>query len=208
MNGKPAGNRKIIIGFIVIACFVLSGIVAWLAPSEQTLGQAVKLIYIHASLVFVSLILVSSVGILGLLFLITGKQWFLEWARPAKVTTILFWALYLISSVIAMQWTWGGIVWEEPRMALAFSIFLVLVAIYLVSITVHAPKLISLFNVLMGVSVWVLIANVPEVLHPTSNPITASPSIGIRLSTLSIFMLQAIAAVLSVVFIKQFSKKT
>lgn len=161
---------------------------------EQTLGSAVRLIYIHAALIFVCLILVTAVGALGLLYLATGKEVFLAWSYPTKLTTISFWLVYLATSFLAMKLTWGGIVWGEPRLLLGSAIFFVLVAVYLLSSVVSAPKLISFFNLLMGGVVWVLILRVPSVMHPSNNPIRSSSSLPMKLSTLAILLLFLAAA--------------
>lgn len=131
---------------------------------------------------------------LGLLYLITGKEIFLEWSRPTKLATLSFWAVYLATSFLAMKLTWGGIVWREPRLLLGSAILFVLVAVYLLSSVVSAPKLISFFNLLMGAVVWVLVSRVPSVMHPSNNPIRSSSSLAIKLSTLAILLLFLAAA--------------
>lgn len=91
-------------------------------------------------------------------------------------------------------------------MVLALSILFLLTAIFLVSLTVHAPKIIALLNILMGTSVWILVSRVPAVMHPASSPIRNSTSGAIKLDTLVIFLFFLAAAVLSVVLAKTFFK--
>jgi hypothetical protein len=186
----------------VAAAVVGALVTAYLAPAEQQLGEAVKLIYLHAGLVFVSMLLVTVVGALGALFLLTGKKAFFDWARPAKTVTLIFWFVYLSSSIVAMRLTWGGIIWNEPRLLLATSIFLILMAIYLISLTFDAPRVIASLNVLMGASVWILVSRVPAVMHPTSDPIRNSSSAFIKFDSLLIFLFFLAAAVLSVILSK------
>lgn len=199
-------TKKLILAGGIAAVVIAALITAYLAPAEKQLGDAVKLIYLHAGLVFVSLILVTFVGILGLLYLITGKSVFFDWAIPTKAVTLIFWFVYLSSSLVTMQLTWGGIMWGEPRFILAVSIFMILLAIYLVSMTFHAPKVIASLNVLMGASVWILLSRVPAVMHPTSSPIRSSSSAYIKLDTLLIFVFFLIAAMLAVGLVKALMK--
>jgi hypothetical protein len=196
-------TKKALLAAGIAGMIVAALVTAYLAPAEAQLGDAVKLIYLHAGMVFVSLILVTCVGILGLLYLITGKRIFFDWAKPTKIVTLVFWFTYLSSSVVAMQLTWGGIIWGEPRFILAVSIFLILLAIYLVSLTFHAPKIIASLNVLMGASTWILLSRVPAVMHPTSNPISSSGSLAIKLDTLLILLFFLAAAGMSVVLAKK-----
>ncbi|MFA5867228.1 MAG: hypothetical protein WC891_04615 [Actinomycetota bacterium] len=199
-------TKKAILAAGIAASVAAALVTAYLAPAEAQLGEAAKLIYLHAGLVFVSLILVTCVGILGLLYLVTDKKTLFDWAKPTKAVTLIFWFIYLSSSLVAMQLTWGGIMWGEPRLLLAASIFLVLTAIFLVSLTFHAPRIIASLNVLMGASVWLLLARVPAVMHPTSNPIRNSSSSFIKLDTLLIFLFFLAAAVLSIVLARSLIK--
>lgn len=199
-------TKKVFLAAGIAAAVIAALITAYLAPAEQQLGDAAKLIYLHAGLVFVSLLLVTVVGLLGVLFLVTGKKAFFDWARPAKTVTLIFWFTYLSSSIVAMRLTWGGIIWNEPRLLLASSLFLILLAIFLISLTLNAPKIIASLNVLMGASVWILVSRVPAVMHPTSNPIRNSSSAFIKLDTLLIFLLFLAAAVLSVILTKALTR--
>ncbi len=196
-------SKKLLLAIGIAVSVGAAVLIALLAPAEKQLGDAVKLIYLHAGLVLVSMLLVTAVGALGLLYLLTGRGIFFAWAKPAKAVTLIFWFVYLTSSVIAMRLTWGGIIWNEPRLMLAASIFLVLIAIYLISMTFNAPRAIASLNLMMGVSVWVLVARVPAVMHPTSNPITSSSSNPIKLDTLFIFLFFMAAAILSIILTKQ-----
>ncbi len=200
-------TKKVLLASGIAAAVIAALVTAYFAPAEAQLGEAAKLIYLHAGLVFVSLILVTGVGILGLLYLLTGKKFFFVWAKPTKAVTLIFWFTYLSSSLVAMRLTWGGVIWEEPRLLLAASIFLVLTAIFLVSLTFHAPKIIAALNVLMGGSTWILLTRVPAVMHPTSNPIRNSSSSFIKLDTLLIFLFFLAAAALSVVLARTFVKE-
>lgn len=198
-------TKKALLAAGIAAMIAAALVTAYLAPAEAQLGDAVKLIYLHAGLVFVSMFLVTAVGVLGLLFLVTGKKVFFDWAKPTKTVTLIFWFTYLSSSVVAMRLTWGGIIWNEPRLLLASSIFLVLLAIFLVSLTVHAPRVIASLNVLMGAAVWILVSRVPAVMHPTSNPISSSGSFAIKLDTVLIFLFFLAAAIMSVGLTKKLS---
>ncbi len=199
-------TKKTLLAGAIAVTVVAALVTAYVAPAEQQLGEAVKLIYLHAGLVFVSMLLVTAVGLLGALFLLTGKKAFYDWARPTKTVTLIFWFTYLSSSLVAMRLTWGGIMWGEPRLLLAASIFLVLLAIFMVSLTFHAPKVIASLNVLMGGSAWFLLTRVPAVMHPTSNPIRNSSSSFIKLDTLLIFLFFLAAAVLSVILTKALTR--
>jgi len=189
--------NKILAAGIALAV-IAAVIVAALSPPEQQLGDFAKLIYVHAGLVFVSLLLVAAVGALGLLYLVTNRKVFYVWSLAAKPVTLIFWAVYLGISILAMKLTWNEIIWNEPRFLLAASVFLILCSLYLVSLAVHAPKAVAFLNLATAVVVWWLVAKVPAVMHPTSNPIRTSSSGLIKLDSLLIFLFILAAAALSV----------
>lgn len=190
----------------IAATVAAAAVTAFFAPAEQQLGEAAKLIYLHAGMVFVSMLLVSFVGLLGLLHLLTGKDIFFYWARPAKIVTLIFWVVYLSFSIIAMRLSWNMIIWSEPRFLLAASILLVLAAIFLLGTIFDAKRIISGLNVLMGVLVWALVFSVPAVMHPTSGPIRNSGSMAIKIDSLLIFLFFLGTAILSVILCYNLTK--
>lgn len=199
-----AANTGLAAGIFLFSA--AAGVTAFLAPAEQQLGDAAKLIYLHAGMVFVSMLLVSAVGVLGLLHLLTGKELFFAWSKPAKIVTLIFWTTYLTSSIIAMKLSWNMIIWDEPRFLLACAILLVLFAISLLGTIFDAKKIISALNVTMGALVWVLVSSVPAVMHPTTSPIRNSGSSAIKTDTLLIFVFLLSAAIMSVILCYNLTK--
>jgi hypothetical protein len=195
------GNKTRDLGLAaaIILLAAAAGFTAYIAPAEQQLGDAAKLIYLHAAMVLVSMLLVSAVGILGLLHLLTKNELFFKWSKPAKTVTLIFWFIYLSSSIVAMKLSWNMIIWNEPRFLLAAAIFLVLLAIFMLGTIFEAKKIISALNVTMGALVWILVSSVPAVMHPTSSPIRTSGSSAIKMDTLLIFIFLLAAAIASVI---------
>jgi hypothetical protein len=208
LKHRPRGGTRWNI-ILAAAISVLSAAaigVAWLAPAEKQLGDAVKLIYLHAGLVLVSMLLVTVVGIFGLLYLVTGREIFLAWAKPAKLVTLIFWTVYLLQSMLAMYLTWNRVVFNEPRFLMAASILAALAAIYLLSTVFEAPRVIASLNVVMGAGVWILVSQVGAVMHPTSNPISSSSSALIKVDSLLIFLFLLAAAAVSVTLAKRLAR--
>lgn len=190
-------NAGLAAGIFLLAAAAI--VTAYLAPAEQQLGDAAKLIYMHAAMVFVSMLLVTAVGVLGLLHLLTKKEIFFRWSVPTKIVTLIFWFTYISSSIVAMKLSWNMIIWTEPRFLLADAILLVLVAIFLLGTIFDAKKIVSGLNVLMGALVWILVSSVPAVMHPTTSPIRNSSSSAIKTDTLLIFIFLLAAAFVSVI---------
>ncbi len=210
MTNTAVANRRgstVLLAVALCLCVAAAILLAWQSPAEKQLGDAAKLIYFHAALVFVSMALVSVVGLLGLLHLVTRRKAFFAWSQPAKAVMLVYWFVYITSSVLAMKLAWGGIIWTEPRFLLAASILVTLVAIALLETVFEQAKIISSLNVVMGAVVWILVARVPAVMHPTTNPISNSTSSLIKYDTLGIFVFLAAAAIISVLFVRRLTSK-
>lgn len=201
-------NRRLT--FVSFALLVtLALVVAWFAPTEETLGEAVKLIYLHAGLIYACLALLTGIALLGLVNIVVARGFLREWLWPVKVATLSFWVIYLLTSLIAMQLTWGAIVWAEPRLLLGASLFLVLLAAYVASTVVRSPRLTGLLDLASGAVVWILISRVPTIMHPSGSPIRSSPSWSLKLSVLAItVLLLASAFELARFFRARFSSRT
>lgn len=193
-------NSRFVKNFPLVAtiAFLLALILIWLAPAEKSLGQAVKLVFLHAAFMWVAFGLVTLQGLLSLVSLLT----------PQKATLIRFNALTLIASLILFLATgllglytavvtWGGVNWTEPRLfMLAEVLALGLIAIGLK--TVLNPKLGSLVSLAFAVVVWVLVLRTELVMHP-ANPIFSSNSLTFKTVPVSASLLIA-SAILALIF--------
>ncbi len=100
---------------------VAAGVVAF-APAEQTLGQAVKVIYVHVALSRAGGIGFVAAGLLGLAVIITRRQRLADWMRSVGWAALGLFAGGLLISVVAQAVSWGGIAWDEPRVAAALNL--------------------------------------------------------------------------------------
>ena len=91
-----------------------------LSPSEKTLGDVVKLVYLHGALVRTGLLAFSIAGILGAIALASGRSWAIEWGRAVGHAALIVWVLYAVSSMVVTYLAWGvAIAWGEPRVVSA-----------------------------------------------------------------------------------------
>lgn len=168
------------IGIAVIVA-LLAGLTV-LSPAEQTLGQAVKIVYLHVALTRAGWIGLLAAGLIGLGLLISGREAWDRWLAP------VFWAgmgLYIagfLISLAAQAASWGGIAWQEPRVASALNAIAAGVIVGVLSMWVPWPRvrggLAAAFAVYLG---WVTVG-AESVLHPGA-AISGSGSAAIILST-------------------------
>ncbi len=148
-------------------------------PSEKTLGQGVRIIYLHGAWVWTALVAFLIAGIAGLVGLITRKPAFHLWSRAWGLTGLLFWISYLPVSIWAMETSWNGLYLSEPRwrLALIFAVTGLLLQIGLALL--EKPAWTSAANLLYIAALLVTLANTPNVMHPPA-PVLSSDSLLIR----------------------------
>ncbi len=176
MIGKQAKDRQSWLHsplIIFVLTLVLIGITIRLGPEEKTLGNGVKVVYLHGAWVWASLVLLLAGGISGLVGLAAHKSALQRWSRTLGHTGLIFWIGYLPVSLIATQINWNGLFLEEPRwrLALVFAIggFLLQAGLWLVgSLTWTAAANVGYVALLV-----LSLNSVQNVMHPNS-PIFSS----------------------------------
>jgi len=151
-----------------------------LSPAEQTLGQIVKLVYLHGALVRTGMLAFTVAGVLGVFALLTRRSWAVEWTRAVGDSALVIWTTYVLSSMLVTYLAWGvAIAWSEPRVRASGHILLAAVAFWGVSLFLRDWRVRAVLSALLGVLVWVLITSAGVVIHPV-DPIGGSASIAIK----------------------------
>ncbi len=91
------------------------------SPAEQTLGQAVKVIYVHVALSRAGGIGLLIAGLIGIVVLITDSERIYRWLQLTGIVALSIYALGFVVSILAQVISWGGIAWREPRVATALN---------------------------------------------------------------------------------------
>ncbi len=170
--------------------FFIAVLLIWRSPSEQTLGNLVKLIYFHGAVVYTAFFSFMIAGILGALYLIKASPLTYRWLIAFQKTAFLFWVVYFMSSIILTYLAWGGVGWMEPRFQLAIRILVVISIVFLVTIWVERPKIIALLNLALFLTVFILTSRVGRIFHP-SNPIGRSSSSSMKFYAILILLVFA-----------------
>jgi hypothetical protein len=166
----------------LLGTLALIAVVTWLAPLEKTLGAGIRLVYFHGAWVETgkaAYALSGLAGLAGLLRLGPRKDAGPAWSLALGRTALVFWLTYLPLSLYLQQLEWGGIYWDEPRwrVPLAFGVAAVLVQAALTLI--NRPLVTSAANLVFGTALWLVLANLQNVLHPDS-PIFSSGSLAME----------------------------
>ena len=150
-----------------------------IGPSEKTLGERVRIVYLHGAWVWTSLAAFVIAGVAGLIGIVTRKPSLHQASRAWGWTGLLFWVSYLPISIWAMETSWNGLYLSEPRwrLALIFAVTGLLLQTGLALL--DKPAWTSVANLLYITTLLLTLANTRNVMHPPA-PVLSSDSLLIR----------------------------
>ena len=175
-------------GLITAVLFLL-----YLAPEEATLGTGIRTVYIHVALTWTGMAGFILAGLLGLAVLVTGNEKLVRWMQTLGWTAFGFYVAGVAMSAIASRVNWGGIFWQEPRMAAAFKSLAIATIIMVLNMWIPQVRVRGLLQAIIPVVVAWITYTAPKVLHP-SNPIFSSEATGIQFAFIGMFLLFAAIA--------------
>ncbi len=175
-------------GLITAVIFLL-----YLAPEEATLGTGIRTVYIHVALTWTGMAGFILAGLLGLAVLVTGNEKLARWMQTLGWTAFGFYVAGVAMSAIASRVNWGGIFWQEPRMAAAFKSLAIATIIMVLNMWIPQVRVRGLLQAIIPVTVAWITYTAPRVLHPT-NPIFSSEATGIQFAFIGMFLLFAAIA--------------
>jgi len=182
------------IPIIIAVCIVAAVVLTFLAPEEQTLGSSVKLVFMHAALMWVSFLMYTLAAILSVIFLFNGKKNYFAWANSTLWAGIIILAATGLLGTITAKITWGAIAWREPRMLMLGKMLLASVLVFIVSALLANPRIKAFLNLSLTALIWWLLLTTEKIIHP-SNPIFSSDSLAIKLFPLAVTAFLGIAAI-------------
>jgi hypothetical protein len=175
-------------GLITAVLFLL-----YLAPKEATLGTGIRTVYIHVALTWTGMAGFVLAGLLGLAVLATANEKLERWMKTLGWTAYGFYVAGVAMSAIASHVNWGGVFWQEPRMAAAFKSLAVATIIMVLNMWIPQVRLRGLLQAVIPTAVAWITYTAPLVLHP-GNPIFSSEATGIQLAFIGLFLLCAAIA--------------
>lgn len=162
-------------------CVFAAALILVLMPAEKTLGQMIKIVYLHGALSRAGMIGFWAAGIAGVLYLIRPRPALARWTPALLLTGWSYWAAHFIISMPATRFTWGPwIAWGEPRVTMTMQVLIAGLVVYLVSWLVKDPRFTAGAAALFAAAVALLLGQTGVLRHPL-DPIGTSPSAALRL---------------------------
>ncbi len=150
-------------------------------PAEKTLGQVIKVVYLHGALSRAGMLGFILSGVAGLLFLLTRRPAWARWSQGSMWAGWAFWVFHFIVSMPATRLTWGPwIAWGEPRVTMTLQVAAAGLVVMLVSWLLQNIYFTTVANLLFGGAFLLLALRTGVLRHPL-DPIGTSPSLELRL---------------------------
>ncbi|MCA9139401.1 MAG: cytochrome c biogenesis protein CcsA [Planctomycetales bacterium] len=130
-----AGRSPTILGTSLVGVLLAIAIAAvYIAPSEQTMGDAQRVMYVHISVAWLALLGFAVMAICGWRYLVTRNLWWDQWAIAIGEVGWMCSTLTLVTGSLWAHAAWGTWWTWDPRLVTSF----VLWAIYSGNLTLRS----------------------------------------------------------------------
>ena len=145
-----------------------------LGPEEKSLGENVRIVFLHGAWVLTATVVFIAAGFMGLIGVLTRRPGAHNWSKALGRTSIIFWVTCLPLSLWAMQTNWNGLYLSEPRFRVAVIFAGAGVMLQIGLSIINRQALTSLTNILFVTALAWTLQNSASVLHPPPSPIIGS----------------------------------
>jgi hypothetical protein len=191
LRRPPVSHRYRRFWLLIALCAAAATLILLLMPAERTLGQVIKIVYLHGALSRAGMVGLIAAGVAAALFLVTGRAAAAAWGRGLLWSGWGFWTAHFIVSMPATRLTWGPwIAWGEPRVTMTLQMIAAGLIVIVVSYLVGNAKFSAAAALLLALATVFMVVSTGVLRHPL-DPIGESPSASLRL----IYLLLLIPAV-------------
>jgi hypothetical protein len=161
---------------LIALCAVLAATILLIMPLEKTLGQVIKIVYLHGALSRAGMLGMFAAGVAGVLHLLTRRAALARWTTGFLLSGWGFWIAHFIVSMPATRLTWGPwIAWGEPRVTMTLQLAAAGLIVLLVSRMVGDARFTSAAAAALALAVGWMASGTGVIRHPL-DPIGTSPS--------------------------------
>ncbi len=171
-------SRKFVVVRLVIILLALV-LAVWASPAEETLGNSVKIVYVHGSIVQIGELLIILSGVFGLVYLLGKSSRVISWSAAFQKVGFLFLLTSFFMSLYAASQIWGSINFGEPRFQALIRILVLGAASISIIMLFPKPAVFAWSGILMVAFTVLNVVTAVLVVHP-ANPIGSSNSFAIK----------------------------
>lgn len=180
----------------------LLALLLWLSPAERTLGQTIKLVYLHGALVQTAVIVFAASLPVNLAALVKDTAGWTAWGRALAWTATAIWLAHTLVSMVTTYAAWGLLIaWYEPRTRFTFILAGVAVLVVLVAYLVDHGRFTAAAFVILAGLVLALLPRLGFIQHPL-DPIGQSSSTSIRAFYAAMLVVSVLMAALAAAWLR------
>lgn len=168
----------------------VEGVLVWQAPAEKTLGEGIKIVYVHVSLTWAGMVGFTLAGLQGIWNTFKSNIVLHKWNQVVSWVALGCFVLGYATSLMAAKINWGAVLWTEPRVIASLQFIVVALIILVANHRLKNYRLAGVLSALLAFFLMWSILGTPLFLHPGS-PIRESTSLAIQLTFLSMFLLSS-----------------
>ena len=157
---------------MAIAGIVLAALGLAMVPPDATLGGDIRAVFFHGAVTWTGIVAAACGGLVGLGALAFGWDVSTRVWRLLTLATV-FWVLSLTLSFPVMRMTWGGVLWNEPKLLMSAEVVSTFLVAWAVSLLVGKPRFTAGAAAVAAAVMAVLLLVTPGAFHP-DNPIFRS----------------------------------
>lgn len=165
---------------VMVAGLVLLMAGALLIPADRTLGPATRWVFVHGAVTWTGILTTLGAGVLALCLLLSrgpGPGGLRIGSALWRLVSIalLFWVTSLGLGFPVMKMSWGGVLWNEPRLLMSMEIVFLLLVVWVVGLLVENRRVLAFAALGAAVAMVALLLMTSGAFHP-DNPIFGSGS--------------------------------
>lgn len=193
MRASPPWHSSRLTAVLLLATTLITAAFLLLAPTERTLGEGIRVVYLHVALVWAGMAALYLAGLAGLAVAVTGRPALARWTEALAWVGFLFYVLSALVSLVAQQVNWGGISWQEPRTVAMLQIVALGLIVRVLNSWLSASRTQGVLNLLVAVVLFWSSRTTTLQLHP-ENAVGSSTAQAIRLSFFALTALFVLVA--------------
>ncbi|MFC2086021.1 hypothetical protein ACFLRO_02280 [Bacteroidota bacterium] len=189
----------------LVPALLLAAMIVWslLAPVDATLGTAFRWVYLHVAFTWAGSSMVNVAALLGIVLVIRPMPRLSEWFFALEIVAVGLYTFGFVLSLISSWTSWGGILWQEPRVVASILVIGFGVSVVFVIRTLKHVRLIGLVALVYAALVGYQLSRTSVIFHP-DNAVGATESTAI---TFTFYGLAILATALGVLLVRQVGRR-
>lgn len=172
----------------LMAALAATGAWAALAPPERSLGDGIRVVYLHVSATLAGLACLYGVGLLGAVVSLRPVAFLEDRLRSYWIAGLGAFGLGLALSLVSAAVSWGGIFWAEPRLRASLGVVAVGMMAWAAYWSFGSARTRHLVWTVSAAMVFLLLRTAPLYIHP-DDPVQSTTPLGIRAAFGGMFVL-------------------